>query len=415
MLIWIVNPFDPLPGDPEQEGRYATLARVLLQRGHAVRWWTSSFSHRFKKPVRQDEIRDACAALGIDVDFLDAPPYHRNVSFQRMRSHAALARDYATRAAQVDTPPDVVVVSSPPPILARRAVELAHQHHARSIIDVQDLWPDLFATVAPRPLRPLLKPLISIMRRDVRRAAVGCDAIVGVADAYAQDSFKECTAPKPVATIPLGVDLADVDAAAAAGVCEQFTKPAGACWLAYTGSLNRNYDFMTILRAAVLLRDRLTSDVRFFLTGRGEYAEHVEQFVRTNDLRSVTLTGFLPFDQWAYLLSQCDVGFNASFPESLIFLPNKIFYYLAGGAAVLNTIPGQCSRTVLDNRCGLDYRAGDPQSCAAAIERLVRRPDERAAMQQAARRLAETTYDRKVLYPKYAELIEEVGAGRSAG
>ncbi|MCK4343434.1 MAG: glycosyltransferase family 4 protein [Phycisphaerae bacterium] len=411
MLIWIVNPFDPLPGDPEQEGRYATLARLLIARDHRVTWWTSSFSHRFKRPVDQTAIRAACQDCGIDVEFLEAPPYQQNVGLARVRNHAVLARHFYAAATRSSPRPDVIVVSSPPPVLAYHAVRLARERGVKSIIDVQDLWPDAFSCLVPPLARPLLAPAIWMMRRNVRRAAIGCDAIVGVADAYVENSHKEAGETKITATIPLGVDLAALDAAAAAGKCDEYTKPAGEIWLAYTGSLNRNYDFMTILKAAARIGDSLGPGLRFFLTGRGELAEQTKQFVREHKLTNVTLTGFLDFETWAYLLYQCDAGFNASFPEAMIFLPNKIFYYLAAGAAVLNTIPGQCSRIVRDGGCGLDYEAANVDSCVAAIEQIVRDADTRHAMQQAARKLVETTYDRVILFPKFAELIERVREG----
>jgi len=410
MLVWIVNPFDPLPGDPEQEGRYATLARLLLQRGHAVTWWTSSFSHRFKRPVDQAAIRSVCETLGLEARFLDAPPYYRNVGLARLHNHAQLARHFAHQASESSARPRVVVASSPPPALAEVAVTVGKRLGAKVLIDVQDAWPDVFASLAPRPLRPLLKPFIWALRGSVRRGALSCDAIVGVADAYIDHYRREVHEPKLTAMIPLGVDLPAFDRAVAAGRCPEYTRPAGQVWLAYTGSLNRNYDFLTILQAADLLRDRLGERVRFFLTGRGELAAQAERLVRERRLSNVTLTGFLPFETWAYLLSQCEVGFNASFPAAMIYLPNKVFYYLAAGCAVLNTIPGQCSRMIREAGCGLDYAAGDAASCAAAVERLVCEEGERAAMRRAARRLAETSCNRALLFPRYVELIERLGA-----
>ena len=413
MRIWLVNPFDPLPGDPEQEGRYASLARAVVGRGHGLTWWTSNFSHRFKRPVDQASISTACQEAGIDVRFLDAPPYRRNVGAARLRSHAILARRFAQEAASSTERPDVVLVSSPPPNLALRAVEYARAHGAKSLVDVQDAWPDAFSCLAPVWLRPALSGVIWAMRRTVRRTAAACDGIIGVADAYVDSFFKETDGHALRATIPLGIDLGVFDTAVRAGQCEQFTKPPGHVWLAYTGSLNRNYDCLTILHAAARLGDRLGDHIRFFLTSRGELAEQAQQIVRENKLTNVTLTGFLEFEPWAYLLSQCDVGFNASFPETMIFLPNKVFYYMAGGVVVLNTIPGQCSQIVREGGCGLDYEAGNVESCAQAIERMVRDRAARTAMQQASRRLAETRFDRALLSPQYAELIERVGAGEA--
>jgi len=409
MLIWIVNPFDPLPGDPEQEGRYATLARLLAARGHRVTWWTSTFSHRFKRPVDQAAIESACQKCGIDPRFVPGPPYSRNVSLARLWNHAILARNFRAAAARCAERPDVVVASSPPPGLAWAAVQAGQQRGAQTVLDVQDLWPDNFAGVAPRAVRPLVKPVLWALRGPVRQAAAACSLLVGVADAYVEYALRAGGRSKPSATIPLGIDLAAFDAAVQTGRCPQFTKPAGEVWLAYTGSLTRAYDFMTVLHAAAKIQPRTGPTVRFFLTSRGELASEAERAVRQRNLVHVSLTGFLPFATWAYLLSQCDAGFNAAAPEAKIFLPNKIFYYLAAGAAVLNTIPGQCSQIVHDGACGLDYPAGDADGCAAAIETIVRDQAGRAAMGRAARRLAETTYDRALLFPRYAELIERLG------
>jgi len=407
--IWIVNPFDPLPGDPEQEGRYATLARLLAGRGHRVVWWTSSFSHRFKRPVDQSTLRATCSALGVEVEFLTVPPYQANVSLRRVWNHHVLARRFARTAKTREPAPDVVVASSPPPGLALRAMQVARARGARAVVDVQDAWPDVFVTVAPRALRPAVRCCLPALRHNVRRIARACDAIVGVADGYVDLFARYAPRPQRTATIPLGVDLAAFDAAVQRGRSERYTKPAGEIWLAYTGSLNRSYDFLTILRAAARLGTDHRPPLRFFLTGRGELARQAEELVRAHSLSDVHLTGFLPFDTWAYLLSQCDIGFNASFPEAMIYLPNKIFYYLAAGVAVLNTIPGQCSRIVRQGACGLDYRAGDVESCAGAIRQLIADEARRAAMRASARRLAEMEYDRAVLFPRYVALLEELG------
>ena len=99
MNLWLVNPFDPLPGDAEQEGRYASLVSHLLTAGHEVTWWTSAFSHRFKKPLDTAAIAEVCEKPGLTVRFLSAPPYRRNVSLARVRNHRALAREFGAAAA----------------------------------------------------------------------------------------------------------------------------------------------------------------------------------------------------------------------------------------------------------------------------------------------------------------------------
>jgi glycosyltransferase involved in cell wall biosynthesis len=406
--VWIVNPFDPLPGDPEQEGRYAALARTLVDRGHQVTWLTSSFSHRFKQPVDQRQVSAACQAIGITPVFLPAPPYSANVSLTRLNNHRILARSFTTLAARCPQKPDVIVASAPPPNLAQRAIDWAHGIGAKAVVDIQDLWPETFYRLAPKVLQPLAHILLSPMGRAAKAAYATADAIVGVADAYVNRGLELCGCDKLSATIPLGIDLAAFDLAASAGRSDRYTKPTGETWLIYSGSLNRSYDCLTVVRALGRIEKQTQLPLRLFVTGRGELLGKAREIVRRQNLQRVHLAGFMSFNEWAFLLSQCDIGFNASFPEAMIFLPNKVFYYMAAGLAILNTIPGQCSRIISASVAGLDYSAGDTNSAVAAIIQLSSDPAKFSAAKQASRLLAKQQFDRSILMPKYAELLENL-------
>ena len=408
MIIWLVNPFDPLPGDPEQEGRYATLAGLLVAKGHDVTWWTSSFSHRFKKPVDQQAVTTACEATGIDIRFLSVPSYQQNVGMSRLWNHYLLANCFRKAVRTEPNPPNIILTSIPPPMLARQAAIFAKEYKAKVIVDVQDLWPETFYRTAPALLRPLFPLILTPWHKAACSVYTAADAIVGVADEYVNRAVKLGGPKAIIATIPLGIDRAAFATAVDRGRCKELSKPTGEIWFAYTGSLSRSYDCLTLTYAFAKVHKTLNVPAHLFITGRGELREEIEQIIRTKNLKNVTLTGFLDFHRWAFLLNQCDVGFNASFPGAMIYLPNKIFYYFVGGLAVLNAIPGQCSRIIREGNCGLDYQAGDVDNCAQAIEQIITNREELAAMQSNSYHLAKTRYDRKVLYPEYVDLIEQV-------
>jgi glycosyltransferase involved in cell wall biosynthesis len=408
MIIWLVNPFDPLPGDPEQEGRYATLTRLLKAKHYDVVWWTSSFSHRFKRPVDQEAINAECRAVGIEVRFLPGPRYYRNVGVRRLWNHWLLSANFRKIAETESTRPDVIIASMPPPMLLSQAVRFARRCGAKAIVDIQDLWPETFYRLGPKVLRPLLSTALLPWQKAARDSYRAADAFVGVADTYVDRAVNLGGPKKITACIPLGIDLATFDAAVAEGVCDEFTKPPEELWFVYAGSLNLSYDCLTLVHALARTQKTLSQPIRLFITSRGELRGEIEKIIRRERVKNVTLTGFLDFPRWAYLLSQCDVGFNSSFPDAMIYLPNKILYYFAAGLAVLNTIGGQCSRIINKGNCGLDYQAGRVDSCAEAIEQVIRKRQELLAMRQNARRLAETRYDRKLLYGQYINLIERL-------
>ncbi len=413
MKVWLVNPFDPLPGEREQLGRYAHIAEALREAGHDVLWWSSTFSHRFKRDVDRALVEAGVSEKGIEVRLVPTPRYTKNVSYRRLRSHKSYGRAFQELAA--DQPhPDVILASSPPLESAREAARLGRVWGVPTIIDIQDQWPDNFVRVIPRPLRWLRGLLLGRYYAVEREAYTLADGIVGVARGYVDHGVRVGGRKPYEGVFPLGVNLKELDAAIARGAvehAEKWQKPEGRVWLLYSGSLSHNYDFLTIVRAAVLTKARFGDRVRFILTGTGELAERAKRIIRRNGLDNVTMTGFLEFPEWAFLLSQADAGFNASFPDALIYFPNKVFYYLAAGAAVLNTIPGQCAELVENEGCGINYKAGDPRSCFDAIARLVESPDVLAPMGSVSRRLAERVYDREIILAELTRFLERVASG----
>lgn len=410
MKVWLVNPFDPLPGGPEQWGRYAQLATALVTAGHHVIWWSSTFSHRFKRQVDEAAIVTACKALGMDIQLLRTPPYQRNVSLRRMHSHRAFGEEFFGQA-QTHAPPDIILASSPPLESAMHAAKLARQWNISCVIDIQDQWPDNFVRVMPSLLRPFRRLLLARLYGAERSAYSQADAIIGVAQGYVDHGTAIGGAKLRTGVFPLGVDVDALDATMAEGrrvFGDHWRKPDGQVWFLYSGSLSHNYDVLTIIRAARLVQRKYGDCARFMITGTGELANQAAALVRNHGLTNVTLTGFLDFMEWACILSQADAGFNASFPDALIYLPNKIFYYLTAGAAVLNTIPGECEELVRKHDCGLTYRAGNPQDCFAAVSRLIDSANDRRRMGANARKLAAESFDRRAISQKLVEFLVSV-------
>jgi len=412
--VWLVNPFDPLPGGPEQLGRYAYLAKVLRDAGHDVAWWSSTFSHRFKRDLDASPIQRQAEAWGLTLHLVPTPPYHGNVTLRRLWSHRVYARRFR-RLAEDCRPPDLILASSPPLETACIAAGLGRRWRVPTVIDIQDQWPDTFVRAIPRGLQKLstliLKPWYSLERRAYRDT----DAIVGVAKGYVDHGLAVGGDKRQSGVFPIGVDLADMDEATrrgAARYADRWTKPDGQIWMVYSGSLSYSYDFQTIIQAAALSKKRFGRRVRFIITGRGELADRGLAIIKQQKLDNVTSCGFLELDEWAYLISQADAGFNACLPETLIYMPNKIFFYMAAGLALLNTIPGQCAELVSEHGSGINYEAGNVDACFSAVSELVESPERRRAMRRASRKLAEEVFDRRILYARFVSFLEELAASR---
>jgi len=409
--VWIVNPFDPLPGDPEQPGRYVSLARLLRDEGHTVTWWTATFSHRFKKPIDQAAIQSACDHEKINIRFIETPSYERNVSLQRFRSHRVYAAGFLAQARSARKP-EVIIASNPPLESAAAAAKVARATGSRLIVDVQDIWIETSRRFLPGVVRWIWPAVFRPWIQANRTAYSAADAVVGVAGEYADEPRKYGRTEYRREVVPLGIDLASFDAAVACGNSLLHRRNPGEILAIYSGSLSRNYDVLTVARAAArICRER--SDVRFIFSGRGEMESEVRRIV--DGCEQVSFLGFAPFEDWAATVMQCDIGWNAVLPEAMIFFPNKIFYYWAAGMAVINSIAGECADWIARTETGVFYEAGNVDSACSALDTLVNDREQLQVRRLAARRTARELWDRRKLYKPYLELVNELSRKSFAG
>ncbi|NBU41700.1 MAG: hypothetical protein EBS51_13055, partial [Planctomycetia bacterium] len=163
LTIWLVNPFDDIPGEGGGVSRTLSLARVLAARGHEVTWWSSTWSHRRKA------VRRAPPALSEDEEFavrlVAVRGYERDVSLARLASRRDFGRTLErlvteTIASGQLQRPDVIVATLPPLAGAEACVRLARRLDTTLVVDLPELWPETRATLLPLPaaLRKLLGP-----------------------------------------------------------------------------------------------------------------------------------------------------------------------------------------------------------------------------------------------------------------
>jgi glycosyltransferase involved in cell wall biosynthesis len=408
MQVWIVNPFDPLPGEEERPGRYGLLARTLVRRGHAVTWVSSEFSHRFKSRREASLIQSACRERGFEAILIETPPYRGNVSWQRVRNHRAFAA--GVRALDVgSSKADVVLASTPPPRAAQEASRLAGRLGARFVLDTQDLWPETFCSLLPPPLRILGRALFAGTHGAARRAASAADALTAVADGYLAHSQRLAGREVPAETFPLGIDLSHFDEqAAAVPLEERFAKPPGQTWFVYGGGISRNYDLPALVEAARLAQAAWGSKARVILAGSGEQAPWLRGRIAELGVENVELMGFLPYGRWASLLKEADASFLAIRSTSLILFPNKTFDYMAGQTFILNTLGGTTEQLLRENGCGCTYPENDPQGCFRAMARVMDDPEGCAESARRGRRLVETRFDHTLVYERMAQFLEQL-------
>lgn len=422
LAVWLVNPFDDIPGEGLPPLRYWTLARILAARGHDVTWWSGTWSHRRKAVrtappgIREDE--------GFTVRLVATPPYARNVSLARLRSHREFGKTLERLATESIASgqmerPDIIVASLPPLEGPEAAVRLARRLDATVVVDLMDVWPETFERLVPGPAfvrKPLAQLFFGGMHRRRRRLLAEADGVSSATHAYADAVLRDVPAGMPRHVCYVGaymeefpppprlidaVPPADGTPASAAVTFEPIQ-------CVYAGSLGGGQDLDALVAAARALSAEGTR-ATLHVAGTGP----LESMLRSaaGSLRGsceLKVHGLLPRAEYVRLLASCDVGLVLVKPESLVAVPYKACDYAAAGLALVNALPGELADLVETHRAGMSYAAGDGGSLGRAIATLACDRRRLLEMRHGARRLAAAEFDRERTYPRFVEWLETI-------
>ena len=147
MKIWIVEVGEPLPLEHchNRPYRYSQLFDKLSSRGHDVIWWASNFSHQHKEKIITDSDKITIGA-NKSIRLINMPAYKSNLSVMRVVSQAITGVRFY-RAISKENPPDLIVSAYPVIEMAFFSVFFSYKKRIPVIVDVQDLWPDIFVGI----------------------------------------------------------------------------------------------------------------------------------------------------------------------------------------------------------------------------------------------------------------------------
>lgn len=413
MNIWLLQTGETMPiGDQVRPMRTSLLARELAARGHAVTWWTSAFEHQRKTMVFA---RDTVVPLGpnLSLRVIRGTGYRRNVSLARYVDHAVVARKFR-RQAERENKPDIIVASLPCHQLAHQAVEYARDHGIPVIVDVRDLWPEVFLSPVPGPAKGLARGLLRWEFARTHRALAGATGLVAVSQGYLDWAVKNANRARSTrdAVFFHGYRKQPADASAdvsASRVPAWLRGRETAKVFAFVGTFGVSYELNLVLQVAERVA-RVRPDALFVVGGTGQQTEALAR--QAAQLPNVILPGWIDANEIRELLAQAYAGLVPckSVDDTL---PNKPFEYLASGLPLISSLEGEMRQLIDHYGLGMNYRVGDVEGLYAAVMELLEDPARRESISINARRFAATQGNADVLYAAYANHIEVVAAAHA--
>lgn len=413
MRVWLVTIGEPLPTDAGNERlhRTGTFAEILAAQGHEVDWWTSTFNH-FSKELRETRTAEVPIAPGYKIRMLHGGGYSRNISLSRLRDHRKIASEF-TRLASTLPAPDVIVTALPDLTLTAAAVEYGKAHGVPVIIDVRDLWPDIFRDVFPRQLQPLASIALSPLERMAKRAAKGAFAIWGHAPAFvdwglahAGRGAGEFDRAFPFGYKTDGPAPAEIEAATEAWRQLGITKDFDGFTACFVGTVGHQTELAGVVDAARLIASR--GNIRFVICGAGDRLKDTR--ASASDLHNIVFAGWRRrAEVWTILrLSQIGIAPYKDRADFRATIPNKVPEYLSAGLPIaLNLSTGLVCQLLADNQCGFSYHH-NPRELAERLVSLSADRDRLRAMSARAGALFEERFRAERVYGEMVRALDGV-------
>jgi glycosyltransferase involved in cell wall biosynthesis len=363
MHIWIFNHYADSPDGIAT--RTFELSRVLIEKGHHITIFASSFSHY---RLREEHITSYWRLYnveerdGVRFFWLRGFPYAEN-DWRRVVNMIGFGVLAVLRGLVTAPKPDIIVGCSVHPFAALAAFGLSRLSNSRFFVEVPDLWPQVLidfgrieaSGLTARVLYAVEKFLFTKAERIimlwrntedyVRRRGVSTDKVVWI---------PHVVDPSKYASL---IDYGKHEAS--------FTAM-------YLGSFVQSMALDVVLDAAQILLQRGRTDIRIVMIGEGVEKQRLMSRATRLNLTNLDIRGPVPKSYVPTVMREANC-FICCFKNSPVYKyglsMSKMCDYMMSGRPVVCS--GESAYDpVAEARAGISVKGEDPRALATAIESL---------------------------------------------
>ena len=380
MKVWLFQTGEPIHTD---EGNYRpmraiNLSNALIERGHQVVLWTSSFFHTEKKH-RSKKFKTIVVNENLTIKLIPSFGYKKNIGLGRIIDHIHLSFNMYSRINKETSFPDVAFVGYPPIETSYRLVKWLNKKRIPSIIDVKDLWPEMFLDKIPSPLKPLAKTLLFPFYLIGRNAIKNATGVTSMADGFLKwtldFSRRGSINSQYNAVFPLTSEIGEIsdgDMSAAKNWCEEqgISIEKNIFRICFIGSFMSVFDFQPIKDCAIKAQNEKLP-LQFILCGDGHYIDEIKLMMKNLD--NVIFPGWVDKSKIKIISKRSHVSIAPyininNFKNNL---PNKIVDALSLGLPILSPLEGEVKKLISDYNVGLTYDLSESNNLYTCINQLI--------------------------------------------
>ena len=401
--IWLIQTGEPLPFKENiKKMRTALLADKLIERGHSVLWWTSAYNHLRKEWIFKKDTNSELK-MGLTIIAIKGLGYKKNISLSRFIDHRIIARKFRKIAPKMQKP-DIIITSMPSYDLAYESVMFAKRNNIPVLVDIRDLWPDIFFNHVPSGFKKLAKKLFYKEFLMIKKTMKMADGLLSIMVTFLEWGLKYAEREK---------------------TCKDQI-----FYLGGKRNLNSNNKSNKIMRLINNLNDKfivtfigtfgayhnpsilvdcatqfLKNNIYFIIAGDGKFFNEIEK--KASTINNVLLPGWLNQNQITTLLQHSNVGVCPT-AQNVSLFPNKAFSYFSAGLPVISAFRGDLQDIIEKYQIGFYYSPNDVDALVGRIKRLYEDKELYQEMSENATRVFDEMFDADKIYEEYADHIENV-------
>lgn len=414
MKIWILKEGEPLPCDEDPRlMRMGMLAEYLAKQGHQVVWWSTTFAHG-SKTYRCMEQRELDIKENEKLILLHSKvSYQKNVSLSRIRYHNRLAREFVYNIKKYEKP-DVILCSYPTVQFAKEALKYGKKNSIPVILDVRDLWPDIFDRAFPDKLKWLAHIALIPLQVQAKRTFRKADAIVGITPEHLRWGLKKAGRKKgyfdKVIYIGYKPDSWKNEEERAAAIMgwEKYGITDKTWNICFFSTLSKSsLDLETCIRAVIELTQKYP-DIRLVVGGDGDGLTQYKKAASGNP--NIIFSGWLGNTQIHGLMELSKIGLYPmrNLPDFKNSFTNKLVGYMASELAIISAPKGFSKSYIEKYDMGLVYEENDVKSCYKALEKMYLNEELRLRMAKNAYQRFQAEFHSDIVNNQFEDLMSEL-------
>ena len=313
-----------------------------------------------------------------------------------------VAREFEKIRSEFQTP-DLIIAAMPTYDLAESAVSYAKANNIISIVDVRDMWPDIFLDHAPLFFRRFLKLILWKDYKMLKDCLNKSTAITSMSDEILDWSFnyrgiKKTWSDKVfyLGADPLLEPNLNNEPDYLSGLENKFI-------VSFVGTFGKYYNPSII--AEVAKEFSSNNDIIFVLAGSGMFFNDVSSL--TSGLKNVILPGWVNNYEISAILRRSSVGIIPASIKTDAF-PNKAFTYFSAGIPIISSCDGELKTMLKKTGFGYSFSPGNAKELYDAINKVYQ---DRAAYQLKKEKilnLFEKKYNTQVIYKDYVKHVQKI-------